>query len=639
MAHQMIKVLLVFTLLLLASGVDATRSKLKKQKEKKVKDKKKTKLPKIPKIPKVPKFLQPFPFHEEEGDQGHNIFSDNNHEGNVAVNHDNKNEGNNNNVVNDIKDGAAKPDFEIHSDGEWELVNQNSGVSAMHINLMPTNKIIVYDSTIYKPSRLNLPPGVPCVPYVDNVDKQNKLDCAAHSMEYDIETNQVKALRIQKGDPWCSSGGLAPDGTLVSTGGNADGLKSVRFHAGGGEWREYDNSLAENRWYATQQILPNGEFILFGGRMAYSYEFVPKEGQVNTKPFFFPFLYETKDADENNLYPFVHLSTDGNIFIFSNNRSLLLNPTNNKIVRTYPLLPGGSRNYPASGTSAFLPIDLNAHVDANKNVKAEVIICGGNVPDAFEAAEKNKVFLPALNDCNRLVITDPFPKWESEVMPSGRTMGDSLNLPNGQILFINGAKKGTAAWWDADDPNFTPVIYSPHKHKGQRFRVLKASQIARMYHSTSAVLPNGKIWVGGSNTHNFYKDVDRFPTETRVENFSPPYLDVDFNKYRPLIDENTMQKKLNYGGMFDINFSLEDGDKLTKNDIKVTMYYSPFTTHGTSMGQRLLVLKNEGIQKEQGKYRIKVAAPPSAAIAPPGYYLVFVVHRGVPGKGAWVNIQ
>lgn len=148
--------------------------------------------------------------------------------------------------------------------------------------------------------------------------------------------------------------------------------------------------------YSTQQILPNGDFILVGGRQAFSYEFVPREGRMSEKPYFFPFLYETSDLDENNLYPFVHLSTDGNLFIFSNNRSLLLNPISHKIVRTFPVLYGGSRNYPTSGMSALLPIDLN-----DPTYKAEVMVCGGNVPDAFHVAETTKLFLPALQDCNR----------------------------------------------------------------------------------------------------------------------------------------------------------------------------------------------------------------------------------------------
>ncbi|KAJ1437976.1 Immunoglobulin-like fold [Sesbania bispinosa] len=584
MAH-LLKVLLISTLLFLA--VDA-----------KPKNKHKHRRPKLPPIPLPPQF----PF----GD-------------NAAI---------------DIPVG----DFQLGSIGHWEVISQNAGVSAMHINLLPSNKIIIYDAFVYRTSRINLPDGVPCVPYKDFQTQQDKTDCFAHAVEYDIETNQVRPLKLNGGDPWCSSGGLAPDGTLVSTGGFFDGGRTVRYIGGGCqncEWREYNNALAADRWYSTQQLLPNGDFILIGGRKSFSYEFVPKEGQNNQKPYFFPFLYETSDFDENNLYPFVHLSIDGNLFIFSNNRSLLLNPTSHKVVRTFPVLPGGSRNYPASGMSALLPIDLNA-----EDTKAEVIVCGGNVPTAFELAETKKILLPALQDCNRLTITEPFPEWETELMPSRRTMGDALNLPNGHILFINGAQLGTSAWRDAEAPNYTPVLYRPEKPKGLRFRVLKASQIARMYHSSSALLPDGRIWVSGSNTHETYRDVDKYPTETRVEAFYPPYLDVNFDRHRPLINEDESTKDLTYGNNFETRFTIEDGTGLTINDIKVTIYSPPFTTHGFSMGQRLVILKAENlIEETQGLYTIRLVAPPSGEIAPPGYYLLFVVHRGVPGKGMWVRVQ
>ena len=105
--------------------------------------------------------------------------------------------------------------------------------------------------------------------------------------------------------------------------------------------------------------LPDGRFFLAGGRKSYSFEYVPPEGQVNKQAIFFPLLDETTDLDENNLYPFVHLSTDGNLFILANSRSVLLSTKTNTVIKEFPVLKGGSRNYPASGMSALLPIDLS----------------------------------------------------------------------------------------------------------------------------------------------------------------------------------------------------------------------------------------------------------------------------------------
>ncbi|PNX74655.1 xyloglucan endotransglucosylase/hydrolase [Trifolium pratense] len=106
-----------------------------------------------------------------------------------------------------------------------------------------------------------------------------------------------------------------------------------------------------------------------------------------------------------------------------------------------------------------------------ETTKAEVIVCGGNCPEAFQLAETKKTFLPALQDCNRLTIFEPYPpEWDSEMMPSRRTMGDAIILSNGQLLFINGAQLGTAAWWDAEAPNYTPELYNTEKPKGSAAR-------------------------------------------------------------------------------------------------------------------------------------------------------------------------
>lgn len=193
-------------------------------------------------------------------------------------------------------------------------------------------------------------------------------------------------------------------------------------------------------------MLEDGSFIVVGGRKAYSYEFVPINGKPNGVPTYFPFIDETTDLDENNLYPFVHLLPDGNLFVFANSRSILFNPKGNKVIKEFPRLLGGSRNYPASGMSALLPLRLDDKTNS-QNVHAQVLVCGGARPKAFRAAEKNKTYLPALQDCGRLVVSDPNPQWMRENMPSRRVMGDMFILPTGDILMINGAKKGKNPIW------------------------------------------------------------------------------------------------------------------------------------------------------------------------------------------------
>ncbi|KAK4853061.1 hypothetical protein QYF36_003174 [Acer negundo] len=532
--------------------------------------------------------------------------------------------------------------------GKWELVSQNSGVSAMHAILLPKiNKVLMYDATIWRVSKFPLPPQkMPC----HMVDPVNKIqDCWCHSVLFDIETSQLQALKIET-DTWCSSGGLTVDGNLVSTGGFRKGANTARYLSTceNCDWKEYPTALAEPRWYATQVTLPDGGFVVVGGRDAFSYEYIPQEGLSNKKAIFFPFLRDTSDnlplgnnqffRIENNLYPFVHLVTDGNLFIFANNRSMLFNPAANKVVREYPALSGGSRNYPSSGMSVLLPIKL--YVDNPEVIPADVLVCGGAQWDAYFFVETRKQFLPALRDCGRLSLMKPNAVWKKEVMPSPRVMGDMTILPTGDVLMINGAKTGTSAWGYAEEPNFVPVLYKSKAKRGNRFHELAAGTIPRMYHSSSVLLPDGKVLIAGSNTNNGYLYDVKYPTELRVEKFSPPYLNPKLAKLRQEIVVDTSNKVINYGKRFRVNVRSEELG-LNKTDIKVTMFAPAFTTHGISMNQRLLMLGTVDVINNvwPGIHSIIAAAPPSGKVAPPGYYLLYVVYKEVPSVAMWVQIK
>ncbi|CAN8244129.1 unnamed protein product [Cochlearia groenlandica] len=519
--------------------------------------------------------------------------------------------------------------------GQWELFLENSGVSAMHAILMPiSNQIQFYDATIWRISKIKLPPGVAC--HVVN-PKTNRIDCWAHSVLVDVNTGAIKALALST-DTWCSSGGLTVNGTLVSTGGYGGGANTARYLASCKNcgWVEYPQALAAKRWYSTQATLADGNFIVVGGRDALNYEYIPAEGQNNKKLYDSLLLRQTDDPEENNLYPFVWLNTDGNLFVFANNRSILLSPKTNRVLKEFPQLAGGARNYPGSGSSALLPIQL--YVKNPKVIPAEVLVCGGAKHDAYYRAGK-KIFEPALQDCGRIKINSAKPQWKTEMMPTPRIMSDTVILPNGDVLLVNGAKRGCSGWGYGKDPAFAPILYKPHAARGKRFTQLAASTIPRMYHSIAIALPDGKVLVGGSNTNDGYKYNVEFPTELRVEKFSPPYLDPALANMRPQIVNTATPKQIRYGQFFNVKVNLKQQKDVTKENLKVTMLAPPFTTHSISMNMRLLLLGVANVNAGgAGSYNIQAVAPPNGNIAPPGYYLLYAVYKGVPSVGEWIQI-
>lgn len=533
---------------------------------------------------------------------------------------------------------------QTHQLGKWKLLKRSIGISAMHMALLPNDRVIMFDRTNSGPSNITLP-NQNCPNHPSH--SQTSHNCYAHSVEFNPLNHSIRPLTLLT-DTWCSSGALLQNGELIQSGGYKLGERVVRYLKPCGyqcDWEEDSNGLISPRWYASNQILPNGNIIVIGGRFQFSYEFIPKNSVFYQKQFQLPFLEETRDSPKvpNNLYPFVHLSPDGNLFIFANDRAILLDYVNNIVVKKYSVLPGGvSRNYPSTGSSVLLPLYLsNSSIIPN----AVVLVCGGTNPDANTKADTG-IFVHASKTCGRLMITDENPKWEMEEMPMGRIMGDMILLPTGDVLIINGAAKGSAGWGVAREPVLNPVLYK-HNHKPttSRFEVLSPTKIPRLYHSTAHLLSDGRVLVGGSNPNENYNFSAIFPTELSIEAFSPPYL----NKSRPLISEIMPRVEIKYRQEIRVKFHYSENNimKINMDKIYVTMVAPSFTTHSFAMNQRVLVLKIKGKVVKRHKsetessseYAIECNTPATPTLAPPGYYLLFVVHHNVPSRGVWVHIK
>ncbi|KAL8249814.1 hypothetical protein R6Q59_006682 [Mikania micrantha] len=192
---------------------------------------------------------------------------------------------------------------------------------------------------------------------------------------------------------------------------------------------EKKNILADKRWYSSNQVLEDGSAVIAGGRNSFSYEIKP--------------LCLRDQAQECISKT---SSPDGNVFLFANDRGIIFHPHTGTTVRQFPKLHGGARNYPASCTASLLSLTITPTLD---NIHAEVVVCSGKTQDAYPAVDskhkKNRAFTPALRDCHRIVFSNHDSTWEKEEdMSSGQCMGDLVHLSNGNLLRINGARKGVA---------------------------------------------------------------------------------------------------------------------------------------------------------------------------------------------------
>ncbi|KAI5079156.1 hypothetical protein GOP47_0006827 [Adiantum capillus-veneris] len=521
-----------------------------------------------------------------------------------------------------------------NAQGTWNVLLDNAGIASMHTAVTHYGNVIFLDRTNIGPSQINLTNGV-CR---DNaIDLTLTHDCSAHSVLFTPGPNTVRPLFIFT-DTWCSSGQFGPDGTLVQTGGDNDGLMKVRRFTPcpsdqSCDWvEESDNSLQDGRWYASNQLLPDGRQIVVGGRSVFTLEFIPASGSQKVV---LPFLNQTDDAQNDNYYPFVHLLPDGNLYIFANRDSIVYNYQTNTVVKTFPTIPGEPRNYPSAGSSVMLPLQADAENVYGANV--EVLVCGGAQPNCFLYPAP---FPPASQTCGRISVTGTdAPAWNMEEMPFRRAMGDMVFVASGDVLIVNGAENGCQGWGNAINPTLSPVMYVPGASEGSRFITEAPSTIPRVYHSTANLLPDGRVLIAGSNTHQFYTFTGDFPTELRVEAFSPSYLDSSNDGERPSIV--SAPTTIVYGQAFTVQVQVTSAAA----EFGVSLVSSPFTTHSFSQGLRFLRLRLvgqvliSGGDSSTSSYSVNVTAPPNSNVAPPAYYMLFVDNQGIPSAAAsWVQI-
>jgi Domain of unknown function (DUF1929) len=227
-----------------------------------------------------------------------------------------------------------------------------------------------------------------------------------------------------------------------------------------------------------------------------------------------------------------------------------------------------------------------------------------------------------------------------EEMPLRRVMGDMVMLPTGEILIINGAAAGTAGWELAQEPVLNPVLYKPDRPAGYRFEVMNPSTTPRMYHSSAILDSFGRVLVGGSNPHVGYVFQNvTYPTDLSLEAYLPPYLDTAFEIMRPRKVEVGPPAVVGYGDVALVRFSV-DGGLQEGMAVEVVMIAPAFATHSVGMNQRMVVMTVlRVVQLNVRDYMAEVMVPPSPQVAPPGFYMCFVLHGGIPSQAVWVRIR
>lgn len=498
--------------------------------------------------------------------------------------------------------------------GQWHLAAAQLDVVGVHMALLNTGKVLLFSADHHD---------------YEAMDK-------GKSAVWDPASDAVTPVGLSR-HLLCSGHCILPDGRVLVAGGQAYGqnlsqfVRSLfgldrgvdhdihTFDPASETWTRHPD-MPRARWYPTCVTLPDGtaliacgnwnrivaqivERLLGSDRFGINDTFEIFDPATDTLGAPRPFL---KDI---GVYMFMHVLPGNFLYVHSWNKTRLFDLNRHAWVpHTFTMNSPGTRIYPAPGTSLLLPI---APDDAQP---ARVLVVGGST------ALKPREETPATDRVEIFELNAQDPQlsgWrETAPLKHRRFVSETLLLPDGSVLVIGGAEQGTG------DHNHGAVLeaelYDP---ASETWQTLAAAHIARLYHSTAVLLPDGRVVAAGSTGHEWPPDEQ----ELRLEVFSPPYL---ARGPRPVIDRAPAQ--VSYGA----SFTIETGAAPAIQS--VALLRPSTTTHNNNMDQRHVGLK---IERRNGT-QLTVTAPHDGSVAPPGYYMLFVINAdGVPSTASFVLLR
>jgi hypothetical protein len=199
------------------------------------------------------------------------------------------------------------------------------------------------------------------------------------------------------------------------------------------------------------------------------------------------------------------------------------------------------------------------------------------------------------------------PAWGAVTsMTFRRRQANATILPDGKVLVTGGT--GGCGLSDETAAVFAAELYEPPPVN--RWTTMASASVVRVYHSTAALLPDGRVFVSGSGEAHGSQQLN-------YEIFSPPYL---FKGARP--SYHLVSTSMRYGKPFVV------GTPNAAAIQKVTIIRLGSTTHAFDMGQRLNTLN---FTVAATGTSLTLTPPPNGRIAPPGPYMLFIVdNQGVP---------
>jgi PKD repeat protein len=399
-------------------------------------------------------------------------------------------------------------------------------------------------------------------------------------------------------DMFCNGMVVLPDGQVFINGGN------LAYDPFKGESRNavYDpvantftdvESMAHGRWYPSTTVLGDGRVMTFSG--------LDENNATNTTVEIYTpgsgWSQQYPAGWTPPLYPRMHLLTNGKVAYVGPGR-----PTRTFDPATLSwsaVIANTNATSRSAGTSVLLPLS------AADGYRSRVMILGGGSPGG------------ATTEIIDFSATTP--QWAyAASMSQPRMQLNATILPNGKVLATGGSTNNE----DAATASLNADLYDPATNE---FSPAAANVYPRLYHSNALLLPDAKVLLAGGNPQ-------RGTVERHLEIYSPAYLfnaDGSFAT-RPTITSITPAPPAGVG--YGATFQVQTPDASSIASVALVRPGAP--THAFDMEQRLVKLSFTA-----GSGVLNVTTPPNGNIAPPGYYMLFILNSaGTPSVAKFVRL-
>lgn len=509
---------------------------------------------------------------------------------------------------------------------------------AVHLSVLPDKRVLYWSRDML----------------TNNAGQVKQKGGSSDAYVWNMTTGQHLAVPNSTTNLFCSGHTFLPDGNLFVTGGH----RSAHMDAAGEAHTNifnFSNStwspgpvMNNGRWYPYNVTINTGEPVIMAGSYWSNeppppYDPYDPNGPEPVNPSrptnLIPQSYTPgsggglKDLAAPasiSQYPFLHLLTNGKVF---QAQTGFIGSNPDKQSRLYD---------PATNLWSNLPSTLKPHALGSSAMYADdtVMLVGGF----------GNGFAP-VTDVESINLAAGSPAWTlRESMKFPRVYHTATLLPDGKVLVTGGVGcpgsiniqtvDGNGIPTCSDGRDLAPELWDPQTGK---WTTMNKHVDVRAYHSVAALLPDGRVLVGGGGLPgavgeqglfgamitDVNQDWARLFGHFSYEIFSPPYLfDANGNPAARPVITSPPPTKATYGETI---FVATSGAGLQP---KVSLVRLPSVTHGTNQDQRLVTI--DPVPVPGG---IQVTIPTSPNKLPPGHYMMFVLNNGVPSISTMIRVQ